>query len=91
MSDIQHITQTSGLEYESSTKTITIKTSTWKRLRKYGNYYGSTFDSIIIDLVFRIFNSEIWELRAADQDEMLKEREEFKKKISKDKDKKQVS
>jgi macrodomain Ter protein organizer (MatP/YcbG family) len=38
-------------EPNSVNKTITIKTATWKRLQKYGNHFGSTYDSIITQIL----------------------------------------
>jgi macrodomain Ter protein organizer (MatP/YcbG family) len=35
----------------STNKTITIKAATWKRLQKYGNHFGSTYDSIITQIL----------------------------------------
>jgi hypothetical protein len=35
----------------SANKTITIKTTTSKRLQKYGNHFGSTYDSIITQIL----------------------------------------
>ena len=35
----------------SNNKTITIKAQTWKRLQKYGNHFGSTYDSIITQIL----------------------------------------
>ena len=35
----------------SNNKTITIKSTTWKRLQKYGNRFGSTYDSIITQIL----------------------------------------
>jgi macrodomain Ter protein organizer (MatP/YcbG family) len=35
----------------STDKTITIKSTTWKRLQKYGNHFGSTYDSIITQIL----------------------------------------
>jgi macrodomain Ter protein organizer (MatP/YcbG family) len=35
----------------STNKTITIKSTTWKRLQKYGNHFGSTYDSIITQIL----------------------------------------
>jgi hypothetical protein len=32
-------------------KTITIKAATWKRLQKYGNHFGSTYDGIITQIL----------------------------------------
>jgi hypothetical protein len=43
---------------EPTSKTITIRTVTWKRLQKYGTY-GSTFDSILTSLIDRIENKDI--------------------------------
>jgi macrodomain Ter protein organizer (MatP/YcbG family) len=38
-------------EPNSVNKTITIKATTWKRLQKYGNHFGSTYDSIITQIL----------------------------------------
>jgi macrodomain Ter protein organizer (MatP/YcbG family) len=38
-------------EPNSVNKTITIKAATWKRLQKYGNHFGSTYDSIITQIL----------------------------------------
>jgi macrodomain Ter protein organizer (MatP/YcbG family) len=35
----------------STNKTITIKATTWKRLQRYFTHYGSTFDSIITQIL----------------------------------------
>ena len=42
----------------STNKTITIKTRTWKRLQKYGNHFGSTYDSIITQILDEKENKE---------------------------------
>ena len=57
MSDKYYRSNTAQIEQEEitepTTKTITIKTTTWKRLQRYG-FYRSTFDSIINDLLSRV-------------------------------------
>jgi macrodomain Ter protein organizer (MatP/YcbG family) len=35
----------------STNKTITIKATTWTQLQKYGNHFGSTYDSIITQIL----------------------------------------
>ena len=42
----------------SNNKTITIKAQTWKRLQKYGNHFGSTYDSIITQILDEKENKE---------------------------------
>jgi macrodomain Ter protein organizer (MatP/YcbG family) len=43
----------------STNKTITIKETTWKRLQKYGNHFGSTYDSIITPILDEKEHKEI--------------------------------
>jgi macrodomain Ter protein organizer (MatP/YcbG family) len=45
-------------EPNSVNKTITIKAATWKRLQKHGNSFGSTYDSIITDILDRVEKRE---------------------------------
>ncbi len=50
---------TNTLQFEEPThKTISIRTSTWKRIRRYGTY-GSTLDSILVTLLDRLEGREI--------------------------------
>jgi macrodomain Ter protein organizer (MatP/YcbG family) len=37
--------------WEPTNKTISIRKTTWQRLQKYGTYYGSTYDSIIAQIL----------------------------------------
>jgi predicted CopG family antitoxin len=50
-------------KWEPTNKTISIRTSTWKRLQKY-IHYGQTYDSVIKDLLDekeRIIDSDMQE------------------------------
>jgi hypothetical protein len=37
--------------WEPTNKTISIRKTTWQRLQKYGTHYGSTYDSIIAQIL----------------------------------------
>ena len=56
MNEFHNTTEMSGLEYtsEPTTKTITIRTTTWRRLKGYGVYGSSTFDTIITSILDKL-------------------------------------
>jgi macrodomain Ter protein organizer (MatP/YcbG family) len=48
---VSNVSENEHSEWEPTNKTINVKATTWKRLQRYFTHYGSTFDSVIAQIL----------------------------------------